>query len=134
LKDPSPEIAAFIAKNEAWQERERARHDPDGLWTNYRLMQVWDLLGLYFCGQEPYDDWIAPVPARDGAETRLTMTPVGPRRVAFDPYPFDAAPCRVQLTGKRLPSRRFDDVAAFQRAWFRADVVLLDFELERTMR
>ncbi len=72
-------------------------------------MQVWDLLGLYFCCQEPYDDHIEPVPqsyaGADDEGVRLTLKPVAPRRVAFEPYPFDVRPCRVQLAFRTVPAR-----------------------------
>ncbi len=129
----SPEVEAFIAHNEAWQERQRATLDAKGVWTNYRLMQVWDLLGLYFCCQEPYDDHVEPVPVgyagADDEGVRMTMKAVGPRRVAFDPYPFDVRPCRVQLTYKTVPRSGFEDVGAFRRAWFGAEVGVFEFEL-----
>ena len=129
----SPEVQAFVARNEAWQERQRAPLDANGVWTNYRLMQVWDLLGLYFCCQEPVEDHVEPVPtgydgARDDGVT-LTMKPAGANRVAFDPYPFDVRPCRVQLTFKRVARRTFEDVEAFRRAWFQAEVGVMEFAL-----
>lgn len=133
LKEPSPEIRGFIAKNEARQQRERARLDDRGVWTNYRLMQVWDLLGLYFCCQEPYDDHIEPVPvdcpSDHDAGVRLTMTSAGGSRVAFEPYPFDERPCHIQLGCKRLATTRFSSLEEFRRAWFQADTELLSFEL-----
>ena len=129
----SPEVQAFIAHNEAWQTRQRATLDAKGVWTNYRLMQVWDLLGLYFCCQDPYEDHIEPVPSSyagaDDDGVRLSMKPVTPRKVAFDPYPFDVRPCRVQLSFKRIPQTTFDSVESFRRAWFQADVALMEFEL-----
>ena len=129
----SPEVEAFVARNEAWQEKQRKTLDAKGVWTNYRLMQVWDLLGLYFCCQEPYDDHVEPVPVSyagaDDEGARMTMKAAGPRRVAFDPYPFDVRPCRVQLTYKTVPRARFDDVEAFRRAWFGAEVGVTEFEL-----
>ena len=129
----SPEVQAFVAHNEAWQERQRATLDAKGVWTNYRLLQVWDLLGLYFGCQEPYEDHVEPVPVSytgaDDDGVRMTMKPVGPRQVAFDPYPFDVRPCRVQLSFKQVPRASFEDVEAFRRAWFRADVGLMEFEL-----
>jgi hypothetical protein len=130
----SPEVQVFIAHNEAWQKRTSASLDAKGAWTNYRLMQVWDLLGLYFCCQEPYEDFVEPVPvsyegaADDGVA--MTMRPAGPRRVAFDPYPFDVRPCTVQLSYKRVARRRFENVEAFRRAWFQADVAVMEFTLE----
>ncbi|PYN98695.1 MAG: hypothetical protein DMD91_14560 [Candidatus Rokuibacteriota bacterium] len=129
----SPEVRAFIDQNEAWQQRQRATLDAKGVWTNYRLMQVWDLLGLYFCCQEPYEDHVDPVPVgysgTDDGGVRMAMTPVGPRRVAFDPYPFDVRPCRVQLSFRTVSRSSFEDVEAFRRAWFQADVGLMEFEL-----
>ena len=96
-------------------------------------MQVWDLLGLYFCCQEPYEDYVEPVPMHygNGADTgtRLTMKPAGTRRVAFDPYPFDVRPCHVQLAFKRLPRQSFPDVGAFRRAYFQAENQIMSFEL-----
>ena len=41
------------------QERERASFDERQLWVNYWLVQVWDLLGLYFTCAEPGDDVLA---------------------------------------------------------------------------
>ena len=81
LRDLNPDVRRFIQHNEAWQERERESWDSGGLWTNYRLMQVWDLLGLYFCCQDPYDDTIEPVPASysDKEGIRLTFK----RRTSF---------------------------------------------------
>ena len=51
-----PTILQLIERNEAWQEEtlksldERAR---TSFPANYRMMQVWDLLGLYFCCRSP---------------------------------------------------------------------------------
>jgi hypothetical protein len=129
----SPEVQALVDHNEAWQQRTRAALDAKGVWTNYRLMQVWDLLGLYFCCQEPYEDHVDPVPTRYGGAddegVRLTLTPAGPGRVAFDPYPFDVRPCTVQLAHRTVPRATYDDTEAFRKAWFQAEVGLFSFEL-----
>ena len=129
----SPEVQAFIAHNETWQKRRRATLDAKGVWTNYRLMQVWDLLGLYFGCQDPYDDYIEPVPVSyagaDDDGVRMTMKAADRTHVTFDPYPFDIRPCRLQLSFKRVDRSAFEDVEAFRRAWFQAEVGLFDFEL-----
>ena len=129
----SPDVQALIAHNEAWQEGQRATLDAKGVWTNYRLMQVWDLLGLYFGCQEPCADYAEPVPTgyadADDEGVRLTMTPAGERRVAFDPYPFDVRPCRVQLAYRTVARSSYEDVESFRKAWFQAEVGLLEFEL-----
>lgn len=128
-----PEIENFIAANEARQERERKALNAQRLWTNYRLLQVWDLLGLYFCCNEPDEDYIEPVPLgydddrKDGV--RLVMKPVSNRKVAFDPFPFDRRSCQVQLSYRRLPATTYGSLDAFRRAYFQAPIELFSFEL-----
>ena len=127
-----PEIQEFVKRNEAWQDKERAPFDQEKIWANYHLLQIWDLLGLYFCCQEPYDDYIEPAPQSysDAAKsTRLSMKPRGAGRVAFDPYPFDVRPLRVQIMCKRLPKASFPDELAFRAAYFQAEIEILQYEL-----
>jgi hypothetical protein len=126
-------IEEFIARNEARQELARAAFDADEVWTNYRLLQVWDLLGLYFSCQDPYEDYVEPVPTRFGGDrtegARMALIPVSTRAVRFDPYPFDRRPLRVQLPRRRLSPGPFADQAAFRRAYFEAPLELIEFEL-----
>ncbi len=128
-----PGIEDFIARHEAWQETERQTRDAAEVWSNYRLLQVWDLLGLYFCCQEPREDRIEPVPLAPSASrtdgVRLTMNPLTPRKIAFDPYPFATRPVHVQLSSRRLSDQHYPDLDSFRRAYFQAPVELLDFEL-----
>jgi hypothetical protein len=128
-----PDIEAFIAGAEARQEQAQTAFDRKQLRTNYRLLQVWDLLGLYFSCDEPYEDFIEPVPERyedaDGDGVRLTLTPVDARTVRFDPFPFQVNPCRVQLTYRTLPTITYPDSAAFRRAYYSAPLGLMEFTL-----
>src|SRR5438105_8489848 len=135
VRDLNPEAKEFIKRNEAWQEQERRAFNSNGkadaLWTNYRLMQVWDLLGLYFCCQDPYEDYVEPVPVaysdKDGV--RLTMKPAGGGRVKFEPFPFDVKSCRIQLSMKRLPKTTFENDQEFRRVYFQAATEVTTFEL-----
>lgn len=131
IRQMSPAIAEFVDRNEARQQRERKTCDVDKVWINYRLLQVWDLLGLYFCCQEPYDDYIEPVPTgySDPKGVRLSMKPLGDRQVKFEPYPFATRPCRVQLAFKRLPRSSFKNSEEFHRAYFQAENDVMRFEL-----
>jgi hypothetical protein len=126
LPGPTEDMAK---RNEARQEQERAALDGDEVWTNYHLLQVWDLLGLYFGCQEPGDDYIDPVPLDyAGGTARMTMRRAGPRQVAFEPYPFDQRPLKVQIASKRVPGH-FLDEAAFRKAFAQAPLELLEYEL-----
>ena len=131
LTGMSTEVREFIRRNEAWQEQVRTLWDQHQLDMNYRLMQIWDLLALYFCCEDPYEEYIEPVPisyeGQDGI--RMTIKPAGPRNVAFDPYPFDVRPCCVQLVTRRLPKTSYKNVEEFRRAYFRAEIQLCSFGL-----
>lgn len=123
----------FITKNEVRQKEEEKAFDALELRTNYHLLQVWDLLGLYFCCQDPYDDYIEPVPlGYDGKKenaVRLSLQALGPRKVAFEPFPFNRRSCEVQLACRRLPATTYPDLEAFRRAYFQARVEVMNFEL-----
>jgi hypothetical protein len=130
---PTEEVKAFIAKNEAIQAKQKAGADDAQVWTNYRLLQVCDLLGLYFSCHEPDELYITPVPTAYTADkakgVTVTMNPVGPRVVAFEPFPFRARNITVGLQGKRLPSRTYLDADAFMAAYFQAEPEAFTFTL-----
>lgn len=133
-KQPA-EVDAFVAEQEEKRPRQIADRgwDPAEVRTNYRLLQVWDLLGLYFSCQDPYEDYIEPVPfgyatpEKEGA--RLALTPLGDGTVRFEPYPFDLPNLRVQLAYKRLPQVKYASEESFKEAYFQAPLVVREFEL-----
>ena len=122
-------IEDMAVRNEARQEKDKQAFDADELWTNYKLLQVWDLLGLYFGCQEPVEDYMEPVPSDyAGSSVRLGLTPAGQRKVAFDPYPFDQRPLRLQIACRRVAGH-YPDQASFRKAYFQAPAELLEYEL-----
>jgi hypothetical protein len=135
LRALPPDLEEFVARNEAKRAQHIAGFDwnPDRLRINYRLMQVWDLLSLYFSCQEPYEEYIEPVPTsyrdKEGEGVRLTLTPIGPNRVALDPYPFDVDACKFQLAGRRLSPAKSESRDEFVRAYFQAPIEVIEFEL-----
>ena len=133
IKQMSPEAETFVSKNEALQRVIGASFSEQELWVNYWLMQVWDLIGLYFCCREPVDDYIDSIPdsydSAKGHGIRLNMNPINSRKVAFEPYPFDLRPLQVQLLCSHLPTSSFSDAAAFRQAYFQAPIEITEFEL-----
>ena len=131
-KGTRPEIEELVNRSEAWQKNERSAIGEETIWVNYHLLQVWDLLGLYFCCQDPYDEYIEPVPMSyidKNKSVRMTTKPIGAGHVTFEPYPFDVRPLRVQIMCKRLPKASFPDEQAFRTAYFQAENELLQYEL-----
>jgi hypothetical protein len=128
------EIQDFIAREEPLQAQERARIGGDTIWTNYRLLQVWDLLGLYFTMSEPYEHAVEPVPTQyDGdlrSGVRMELHPLGDNRVRFDPYPFDIRPLTVHIPYRHLEHTSFESADAFRKAFYQAVPDLLTYCLE----
>jgi hypothetical protein len=105
--DYGAEIDAFVAKMEASFPQRIAELgvSEEERWANYRLLQAFDRMSLYFCGLFPigrHDEHkIAPVPTDyAGGETELTIVPIAdfapltPVRVRMDPFPFAQRPAR----------------------------------------
>jgi uncharacterized protein DUF3891 len=131
LTELSAEVRDFIKRNERWQEKVRTSWDQRQLDVNYRLMQIWDFLALYFCCEDPYEEYIEPVPIgySEKDDIRMTINPAGTSKVAFDPYPFDVRPLNVQLMSRRLPKISYEDLREFRQAYFGAPLELCRFEL-----
>jgi hypothetical protein len=127
----APEIQAFIGEQETAQAKLQPRFDDSQLRVNYHLLQVWDLLGLYFCCRAPYEDYIEPVPTSYSGNgvVRLNLVPRGDWEVALDPYPFDVRPLHVQIGYKDLDRESYASLEDFRRAYFQADSKLLSYTL-----
>ncbi len=128
----SDAISSYIAHNEALQSEAKLSVDQACLAVNYQLLQVWDLLGLYFGCAEPYEHFMEPVPAGyapDSALLRVNMRPLAGGKVEFDPYPFDVRPFKVQMICRRLPQTTFADQATFRKMYAQAPLDLLEYEV-----
>jgi Protein of unknown function (DUF3891) len=101
----------------------------DFLWFNYRMMQVFDRLSLFFCcnfdlekattsespsqddndfGRAFYRSTINPTPTRLGQEDiELSLTPLGKMTLRVEPFPFDVANLKVSVRGRVIPRRLY---------------------------
>jgi len=124
-------VESFIERAEAEQKERGKAFDPHALRINFHLLQVWDLLGLFFGCQEPGEDRIEPVPSgyENAAPVSLSMKNLGAGKVAFEPFPFDRRGLLVQMRGKRLARPRYENEESFRAAWYRAPNVLLEYQL-----
>jgi hypothetical protein len=100
------------------------------LWCNYKLLQVYDRLSLYFCVAPPRPFVLEPVPVDyEGRETQLTLHPTNERGVSIVPYPFDRSPLPVSVRAAVVPDRDYDGDEDFRHAFAEAAAVELRFEL-----
>jgi hypothetical protein len=109
-------IQAFVDEQEATHvaRAEAAGVDEDRRWADYRLLQLYDRLSLYFC--------IRPGQSAELMDWRIE--PTGDWRIRLDPYPFAERPLQTSLVRHVLPKRDWT-LAEFRRA-------LADTRAERT--
>ena len=125
-------VDAFVQQEEDRQVALRRMLDADEAWrwTSYALLQVFDVVSLYF-GLADVEAG-APgacegVPTADGGDpVRIAIEPLGPWRVRFDPYPFADDAGALTMRRRLLPKREWPDHDAF-----RADLAATPFETVR---
>ena len=143
LRERSPEVKAAMQQLEAKQQEEKKSlglGNPtfeNDLWFNYRALQIYDLLSLYFCCDGYSDDdhfkeeRLAPIRLSydSQAEVELRIVPAGVRSVRMEPYPFDIAPLTVSARARIIPPGTYASEEACLEAYHRAPRKLLSFEI-----
>jgi hypothetical protein len=143
VRERSAAVMAAKKALEAQQELEKrdlGAGNPafaEELWFNFRALQVFDLLSLYFCcdgyadDERFKEDLIAPVPLsyESKAEAELRLIPNGAKSVRFAPYPFDVAPLNVGVRVRRFEMRQFASEQEGLAAYHQAPRQILNFEI-----
>lgn len=115
-------VDGFVREQEERQRRlvEQLHLDEDRLWTNYRLLQVFDRLSLYFCmndilaGGRPERLEGVPVDYA-GGQADVSVEPVGPWRVRLDPFPFAESPAHFTLRRRVVAAHDWPDDTSFRQ-------------------
>src|SRR5258706_3566910 len=143
VRERSAAVMAAKKALEAQQELEKSdlgAGNPaftEELWFNFRALQVFDMLSLYFCcdgyadDERFKEDLIAPVPLsyESKAEAELRLIPNGAKSVRFAPYPFDVAPLNVGVRVRRFEMRQFASEQEGLAAYHQAPRQILNFEI-----
>lgn len=142
MRERSPAVKAVMKDLESRQQEQRSllgkaepKFEPD-LWFNYRMLQVFDILSLYFCcdgytDDKLKEDTVKPVPVRyeSGEEVELRIIPTGERAVKFEPYPFDITPLTVSVRARKIPAGSYKSVDEGKEVYFKAPRRLLSFDV-----
>jgi hypothetical protein len=139
--DVRPVVEEYLRQLDEKQQRLQALLHRDGglpaeiiegpaLWSNYRLLQVYDLFSLYFCMAPLREYTLRHVPANASQpDTEIKLHPTGEEALVVDPYPFDAAPPRVAVSARVIPDRDYDGDEDLRATLAGAPVTALHFEL-----
>lgn len=130
-------VDEFVAEQEA-SHSDRAASlglDEQERWVNYKFVQLFDRLSLYFClkdVEQGASDELGPVPVDyEGAETTLQIDPVRSWQVRLDPYPFVRSPLEFELRRRVLPKGTWADDRAFRRDFLERPVERTRIVVER---
>jgi hypothetical protein len=143
-RSTEPEVQAtvqrFLDRLEAQQVQLRLDLHQPGLptrfveesriWTNYRLLQVYDRLSLFLCMLPVQPRRLGPTPVRNGlADIELALQPIDERTIAITPFPFEASPLRVSLPARIVPKKEYRNDGEFRDELDRTQTLTLAFEL-----
>lgn len=142
-REPSHKV---MMEQVARMEQHAGMNSPDQIRFNYRMMQVFDRLSLFFCanfdiasvlasgshsqGKAYYGPSMKPTPVRFGQEdTELCLRVVDRTAVVAEPYPFDESPLRVGVRGRLIPRVTYKSQEEFREIYSKAPREIFEFTL-----
>jgi hypothetical protein len=131
----------------ARMEQYAGANNPDWIWFNYRMMQVFDRLSLFFCanfdivsvpetgahsaGKGYYGPIIDPTPIRFGvADGVVRLRAVDSSTAIADPYPFDRSPLRLGVRGRLVPRIAYKNQEEFREVYAKTPREVFEFTVK----
>ena len=146
-----PEVAEFLSEQESYraelmqQLKTSAEYSDfvsdEQLWTNFKLMEVYDQMGQFVCNRYPLNSTIrkngpshtmsnVPTPTKPRSpDTILNFTIKDESRATVEPYPFDMDPLPVSFQGRLIPRRRYGTQDEFLQEYYRAERLAINYSL-----
>lgn len=146
-----PEVRAFLEEQESYRAslmpqlqsspEYRDYVSDEHLWTNYKLMEIYDQMGQFVCNRYPFNATHrkngpshtlsgVPAPVKPGREdTTMTITIEDEAAARIAPYPFDIDPLPVSFQGHLVPRRRYASQAEFLREYYKAERLPIKYSL-----
>ena len=146
-----PEVKEFLAAQEHDRAILKARLkniqeyrdfvSEEQLWTNFKLMEIYDQMGQFVCNRFPFNsrhrkngpsNTLSNIasPVRSGLQdTALTFDIKDETRATVTPYPFDLDPLAVSFQGRLVPKRRYTDQKEFLQEYYRAERLEINYTL-----
>jgi hypothetical protein len=146
-----PEVQEFLREQENYRamlmeqlkssEEYRDFVSDEQLWTNFKLMEVYDQMGQFVCNRYPFNSTRrkngptnrlsnTPVPVAPGCEdVVLTFDVKDESNAIVRPYPFDVNPLVVSFTGRLVPNRTYADQGDFLAPFYTAERLTITYRL-----
>ncbi len=152
---PDPMVRDFLAKQEALRlrlvdelrqsDQYRAYATDDAIWTNFKLIEVFDQLAQFVCNRYPFNSQArrngptnrlsdTPVPTRPGQpDVTLTVDVRDETRAVVQPYPFDVDPLVVSFPARLVPSGPYASEDDFLRHFYKAERLTVTYTLHAAL-
>lgn len=146
-----PEVQEFLREQESYRDglMQRLKNSPDyrdyvsdeQLWTNFKLMEVYDQMGQFVCNRYPFNSTArkngptnqlshTPVPVGPGKkDTILTVEVRDESHAVVKPYPFDVDPLPVSFSGRLIEHRAYKTQEEFLNDFYRAERTTITYYL-----
>jgi hypothetical protein len=148
---PDPMVRDFLAKQEAVRlrlvdelrqsEQYRAVATEEEIWTNFKLIEVFDQLAQFVCNRYPFNSTErkngpnntlsnTPVPVAPGRDdVTITVDVQDETRAVVRPYPFDVDPLVVPFQGRLVPDRPYASQEEFLPHFYEGERVNITYTL-----
>ena len=145
-------VQSFIAEQKAPRTRWLAQLQTDAvpreliqepqLWTNFKLMEVFDQFAQFVCNRYPFNSQARkngptnqlsniPVPVTDGeSDVTLTIDVQNEREAIVSPYPFDVSPLPASFEGRLVPNRSYSKQEEFLEDFYKAERIGISYTLK----
>jgi hypothetical protein len=148
---PDPQVQDFLRDEEALRlqllqtlrssETYRDLATDEHIWTNYKLMEIFDQLGQFICNRYPFNTDSrkngpsntlsdVPVPVRPGLDdVQLTVDVQDETRAVIRPWPFDAEILEISFPARLVPDRPYSSQAEFLPHYYKAERITITYTL-----
>jgi hypothetical protein len=150
---PDPLVQDFLRQSETRRsellgqlrssDATRTLATDERLWTNFKLMEVFDQFGQFLCNRYPFNSTErrngptntlsnVPVPVAPGREdTVLHVDVLDEARAIVRPWPFDVDLLPVSFQGRLVPDRQYGSDDEFRREFYPAERLPITYTLLR---
>ncbi len=146
-----PDVQDFIREQRAFREglleglsksvEYREVASDEHLWTNFKLMEVFDQMAQFVCNRYPFNsterkngptNTLSNVPAPVGPskdDVTLSVDVQDEKRAIVRPYPFDEDPLLISFQGRLVPNRPYPSQEDFTRNFYKAKRITISYSL-----